>query len=113
MSTPAIRAMARLPLTLLVLGVLADDAHCPTALDDLAPLADLLHRGPDLHVAAFALTISSVPIYPSRWRMRPRPGSPALSSTLTRSPGRMPTASSRAWPTGWASTRCPSSSSTL
>jgi hypothetical protein len=39
-----------LPLTLFVLGVLlADNAHHPFALDDLAVVADLLDRGSDFH----------------------------------------------------------------
>src|SRR5690349_11795152 len=38
-----------LPLPLLMLGVLANDAHDPFALDDLAFLADLLNRRSNLH----------------------------------------------------------------
>src|SRR5258708_37484703 len=53
MSTPAIRAtclrFSLLALTLLVLGVFADHAHGAMPLDDLAAIAHLLDRGPDLH----------------------------------------------------------------
>src|SRR5947209_8058945 len=37
------------PLALLVLGVRADHAHHPFAVDDLAVVAHLLDRSPDLH----------------------------------------------------------------
>src|SRR5512142_3326705 len=55
-STPAMRAISlvlprrRLALALLVAGVGgADDPHDALALDDLALVADLLHRRADLH----------------------------------------------------------------
>jgi hypothetical protein len=38
-----------LTLTLLVLGVLADHPHYSLAMDDLALVANLLNRCPDLH----------------------------------------------------------------
>src|SRR5207302_4955273 len=71
-------------LPLLVLGVLTDDANRPAPLDHLAAVAHLLHRRPYLHLLPDP--------YPSRWMIRPRPGSAAESSIWTRSPGRMRTA---------------------
>src|SRR3712207_1240109 len=49
MLTPAIRAMADLPLTLLVSRVLADHEHPSVATDDLALLAHRLYRRSYLH----------------------------------------------------------------
>src|SRR5215510_11028662 len=49
MLIPAIRAMPRLPLPLLVTGVLTDDQHGAVAPDDLALLAHRLHRRSYLH----------------------------------------------------------------
>src|SRR3954451_22767018 len=49
MSTPEIRAMVLLALTLLVARVLADDAHRTVSADNLALLSHLLDRGSDLH----------------------------------------------------------------
>ena len=46
---PAIRATNRLPLTLLVLRVRADDHHGPVAPDDLAVVASRLDGRSDLH----------------------------------------------------------------
>ena len=48
-STPAIRATCSLPLPLLVLWILTYDPDSTVPLDDFAPIADLFHRGPDLH----------------------------------------------------------------
>src|SRR3954447_17156496 len=49
-STPEIRAMFYLALTLLVLGIaFADDASHAGALDDLAVLADRLHAAANFH----------------------------------------------------------------
>src|SRR5215471_8247705 len=58
-STPAIRATSPLLLTLslLVLRVLADHPHDALPPDDLALVADLLHRRPDFHDPA----VSSYP----------------------------------------------------
>src|SRR5258708_8342975 len=47
MSTPAIRAISPLSLTLLVLGVRAQAHHHPVATDDLAVFASSLDRGLD------------------------------------------------------------------
>src|SRR6059058_2709996 len=49
MLMPAMRAMACLPLPLLVTGVRADDQHTPVAADDLALLAHRLDRRSYLH----------------------------------------------------------------
>src|SRR3954449_9559680 len=49
MLTPAIRAMADLPLPLLVTRVLADHEHAAVPADDLALLAHRLHRRSYLH----------------------------------------------------------------
>src|SRR5688500_11612826 len=49
-STPEMRAMCGLALTLLVLGVaLADDSRHAVALDHFAVLADRLHAGANFH----------------------------------------------------------------
>src|SRR5688572_30391078 len=64
MLTPAIRAMARLPLPLLVTGVLADHEHPSVAADDLALLAHRLDRRSYLH-GPFRLMIQT------RWLWRP------------------------------------------
>src|SRR3954454_8724525 len=52
MSTPAIRAMLNLSLTLalLVPRVVADDAHRTVAANHLALVAHLFDRRPDLHL---------------------------------------------------------------
>jgi hypothetical protein len=50
MSTPAMRAIGALSLSLLVLGDNADDHHHAGALDDLAPLTARLDRGRNLHL---------------------------------------------------------------
>src|SRR5690348_2368038 len=47
MSTPAMRAIVRLPLPLLVLRVRADDHHGAVAPDDLAVVAARLDGSPD------------------------------------------------------------------
>ena len=44
------RQFKQLPLLLLVLGVFADHHDLAFSLDDLALIADFLHRGFDLHV---------------------------------------------------------------
>src|SRR3712207_1896348 len=50
-STPAIRAtLCLLPLALLVPRVRADHPDLPAPADHLAPVADLLHGRPNLHV---------------------------------------------------------------
>src|SRR5947209_20401965 len=49
MSTPEIRAIVSLALTLLVARVAADDHHATVATDHLALLAHLLDAGSDLH----------------------------------------------------------------
>src|SRR6187551_963604 len=54
MSTPEIRAMLLLALTLLVARVDADDPHRAVAADHLALVAHLLDRRSDLHRASFA-----------------------------------------------------------
>src|SRR6186713_1752203 len=54
MSTPQIRAMLLLALTLLVARVDADDPHRAVAADHLALVAHLLDRRSDLHRASFA-----------------------------------------------------------
>src|SRR5919112_4547373 len=99
MSTPAIRAMLRLPLPLLVLEDDADDHHHAGALDDLASLAARLHGRRNLHLILYV--------------MRPRVRSYGLSSTRTVSPGRMRMKFWRSFPEMWASTSCPFSRRTL
>jgi len=49
MLTPAMRAISRSPLLLLVAGVLADHEHPPVAADDLALLAHRFDRRTYLH----------------------------------------------------------------
>src|SRR6266540_2447230 len=69
-----------LSLALLVTRVLADDAHRPVPAYHLALLTDLLDRRTDLH---------PLPCYLYRYVMRPRLRSYGVSSTWTRSPGRI------------------------
>src|SRR4051812_27164198 len=54
MSTPEIRAMVLLALTLLVTRVYADDTHRAVAADHLALVAHLFHRRSNLHGTSFA-----------------------------------------------------------
>src|SRR6478672_3296711 len=54
MSTPEIRAMLLLALTLLVARVAADDPHRAVAADHLALVAHLLDRRSNLHRTSFA-----------------------------------------------------------
>src|SRR5215217_2809289 len=69
-----------LALPLLVPRVGADDPDLPAPTDDLALVAHLLHRRPDLHLHTS---------YLYRYVMRPRVRSYGESSTRTRSPGRI------------------------
>src|SRR5215210_2217196 len=56
MLTPAMRALAKLLLPLLVTGVLADDEHRAVTADDLALLAHRLDRRSYLHDAFRSVT---------------------------------------------------------
>ena len=70
----------RLALTLLVLGVLADDHDATLALDDLALLANRFHRRSDFHLVLMVQFLA-------RQVMRPRLRSYMDISTVTLSPG--------------------------
>src|SRR3954464_2351389 len=104
MSTPAIRAIVLLALTLLVTRVDADDPDRTVPAEYLALVARLLDRRSNFHV--------QVPSYLYRYVMRPRLRSYGVSSTCTRSPGAMRMKCMRIFPEMWASTLCPFSNST-
>src|ERR1700689_5206697 len=86
MLTPEIRAI-RLPLSLLVSWIRADNEHPPIPADDLALLAHRLDRGSYFH-ARFALTVGSFSCGPSAglWRpvRSPLPRRGALAAQNTR-----------------------------
>src|SRR5215213_8454131 len=50
--SPSLKSKIRLPLALLVLGVGADHTHHALAVDDLAVVAHLLDRSPNLHLTS-------------------------------------------------------------
>src|SRR5215207_4850050 len=86
MLTPAMRAMADLPLPLLVTGVLADDEHRAVAADDLALLAHRLDRRSYLH-DAFRSVIRDVALAAARLPLpvedaRTRTGRTRRASTI-------------------------------
>jgi hypothetical protein len=77
-------------LALLVARVLTDDTNDAFSSNDLALIANFLDRRTDLHsVTPIGMKESSLMIYLWRYVIRPRLGSYGLTSTVTRSPGRM------------------------
>src|SRR4051812_8710758 len=90
MLTPAIRAIAPLPLPLLVSGVLADHEDPAVAADDLALFAHRLHRRSYLH-GPFRLMIQTGWLWRPGRPPLPIPRTKKVVARVPRGPERDPT----------------------